>query len=64
MARPTNYEIKLKSQDPNGINSVVHKTQCRTVNDFVDWKKLSGKVTTRHLTKDEVKLYIEGKLSL
>lgn len=64
MARISNFEKKLKSQDPNDVSLLIMQTQCTMVNDYVDWEGLSGEVITRQLTKDEVKLYIEGKLTI
>ena len=64
MARISNFEKKLKSQDPNDVSLLIMQTQCTMVNDYVDWEGLSGEVITRQLTKDEIKLYIEGKLTI
>lgn len=64
MARISNYDKRLKLQDPNNIHSLSCKSKCSTVNDFVDWNSLSGEVIIRQLTKDEVKLYLDGKLNI
>lgn len=64
MARLSNYDKRLKEQDPNEVHALVSKSKCSTVNDFVDWNGLNGEVITRQLTKDEIKLYLDGKLTI
>ena len=62
MARLSNYQKTLEAHDPNKIYQLSTKLKCTTVNDYIKWETLNGIVITRHLTKDELKLYLDGKL--
>lgn len=64
MARISKYQKKIESQDPNKVYKLSCKLKCTTVNDYVNWDNLHGKVKTFKLTKDQINKYLEGEFEI